>query len=119
MKTSPRILLPIVLIILSLAAPVVSATTTTLHKQLEEIADAHRGKMGISYHNLKTGESIALNADVPFPTASTIKTPVMCAAFDLLASGTGPYKTYYDTQVYDAATSTGGSGMIQNYRDVR
>jgi len=123
MKSTNRKLLTLLLLILCLGISIASAfstpTTGTLQTQLEEVAQAHRGKMGIFYRNLKTGEKVAINADTPFPTASTIKTSVMCAAFDLLANGTGPYKTYYDTQVYDAATSTSGSGWIQNYQDGR
>ncbi len=84
---------------------------------LERIVAEHDGIMGIYVRNLETSETLRVNADDPFPTASTIKLAVMCAAFDKLADGTGPYDSYYDTTVYDASTSTGGSGFIRNYID--
>lgn len=99
----------------------VTSTTTEFSDgvagDLEKIVAQHRGVMGIYCHNLKSGETIAINANEAFPTASTIKVAVLCTAMDMLASGTGPFNSYYDTRPYDASTSTGGSGFIRNYQD--
>jgi len=99
----------------------VTTETTTFSPgfqgRLEKIVAAHNGIMGVSLKNLKTGEEICINGDELFPTASTIKLAVMVAAFDALVKGTAPFKGYYDTKVYDAATSTGGSGFIRNFKD--
>jgi beta-lactamase class A len=106
----------------SAASPTLQVTsaTTTFRSgvigELEKVVASHRGVMGIAVKNLRTGEELAVNASEEFPTASTIKTPVMCAALELLANGTGPYKSYYDTKTYDASTSTGGSGFIRNHK---
>lgn len=99
---------------------VTSATTTFSPEftgKLEQAVAAHEGTMGIYIRNLKSGEEIAINADVPMPTASTIKVPIMCAAFDLLASGKGPFKDYYDTRILETSSSVGGAGFLQNYKD--
>lgn len=105
------------------AAPQVTSATKSFSKsftgELEQVVASHHGDMAVFCKNLDTGESFEVNADQPFPTASTIKTAVMCTAMDLLVSGNGPFKSYYDTKVYDASTSTGGSGIIQNYMDGR
>lgn len=85
--------------------------------ELEQIVASHHGTMGIYCHNFASGETIAINANESFPTASTIKLAVLCTAMNMLATGTGPFKTYYDTKPYDASTSTGGSGFIRNYKD--
>jgi beta-lactamase class A len=87
-----------------------------LQAELNAIAEAHEGDMGIYCRNLESGEVYAVNADEPFETASTIKTAVMCAAMDLLDKGTGPYKTYYDKMTYETSATSGGSGIIQNYK---
>jgi len=84
--------------------------------ELEKVAAAHHGTLGVYCQKLGTSETIAINADEPFETASTIKTAVMCTAFDLLDKGNGPFKSYYDTKVYDGSTSAGGSGLLQNYK---
>lgn len=85
--------------------------------ELQKIVVAHQGVMGIYCRHLGTSETIEVNPDEAFPTASTIKLAVMCAALYLLAKETGPFKDYYDTRKYDAATSTGGSGFLRNYKD--
>jgi beta-lactamase class A len=85
--------------------------------KLERIVAAHHGIMGLSLKNLRTGEELSINGNEKFPTASTIKLAVMCTAFDELTSPAGMFKSYYDTRVYDASTSTGGSGFVQHYQD--
>lgn len=85
--------------------------------ELERVAAAHRGDVGIYCHHLEKNETYKVNADVAVPTASTIKVPVMCAALDLLVQGTGPYKSYYDTRKFDAASTATGSGIIQKFKD--
>lgn len=108
------------------AAPTTSSITITSSTQsfspgftgeLEKVVAEHEGVMGIYIKHVKSGETVSINADEPMPTASTIKVPVMCAALDLLASGNGPFKDYYETRTLDAATSVGGAGFLQNYRD--
>ena len=45
------------------------------------------GHMGLMAKNLVTGDTVAYNADDRFPTASTIKLPVMAAYFDMVRRG--------------------------------
>ena len=101
-----------------------SCATTGLHRaqktprklkaQLMEVKNDFHGDMGISLHNLKTGDKIEINADAEFPTASTIKTAIMCEAFQQLSEGK---LRYYETRVYSTTMRKGGSGFIQNYKD--
>jgi beta-lactamase class A len=99
----------------------VTTATTTFSPgvvgSLERIVAAYRGQMGISVKHLVTSEELVVNGDEIFPTASTIKTAVMCTVFAELSSPTGMFTDYYATRKYDANTSTGGSGFIQNYKD--
>lgn len=85
--------------------------------ELEKEVAEFRGDMGIYYAKLDGSESIKINENVPFETASTIKTAVMVAAFDLLDSGKGPFKSYYDTRTYTTSSTAGGSGLLQNYKE--
>lgn len=85
--------------------------------ELERVAAGHHGILGLGLKNLDTGEELTVNGDEPFPTASTIKLAVLCAVFDELSSPSGRLKDYYATRTYDAATSTGGSGFVQRFRD--
>lgn len=102
------------------ALEVTSATTSFspgVRGELERIVAGHRGVMGICVKNVKTGEQISINGSEPFPTASTIKLAVMTTAFDRLARGAGPFRDYYDTRVYDAASSASGSGFLRQFRE--
>src|SRR5512147_1623686 len=52
-----------------------------LKSDLEQMAAKHQGKVALFARNLKTGETVAINADEPVQTASVIKLPVMIEAF--------------------------------------
>jgi beta-lactamase class A len=56
--------------------------TDSLGKELDAIADRFHGKIGYSLHHLKTGDSLERFGDVQFPTASTIKLAILCAAME-------------------------------------
>jgi beta-lactamase class A len=54
---------------------------SSLEARLAPLAKAHQGKVAIAVKHLGTGESYALNADEPMPTASLIKFPVMVETY--------------------------------------
>ena len=45
---------------------------TALKAAMESVADGFGGTLGYSLHHRARGERLALRADEPFPTASTI-----------------------------------------------
>ncbi|MFN0021190.1 MAG: serine hydrolase [Pirellulaceae bacterium] len=55
--------------------------TDTLQIKLAPLIEAHEGKVAVAVKNLKTGESFSHHADVPMPTASLIKLPIMVEAY--------------------------------------
>lgn len=52
-----------------------------LDEKLLPLLRAHEGKVACAVLQLKTGESFEFNADLPMPTASLIKLPVMVEAY--------------------------------------
>jgi beta-lactamase class A len=64
---------------LSLAHP--SAAEDPLANKLLPLVTAHEGKVALVVKHLKTGQSFSHNADVPMPTASLIKLPIMVEAY--------------------------------------
>ncbi len=52
-----------------------------LGSRLDPLIRAHKGKVAVAVKDLKTGESFDHDADVPMPTASLIKFPVMIEAY--------------------------------------
>lgn len=58
-----------------------SAFAGDLKSDLDQLISKHQGKVALFAKNLKTGETVAINADEPVTTASVIKLPVMIEAF--------------------------------------
>lgn len=85
-----------------------------LRKELDSIANAFSGKLGYSFHHLKTDERLERMGDEPFPTASTIKLAMLCAAMELQQEGK---VGYYDRIPLEKGDIEGGTGFMKNYRE--
>lgn len=58
-----------------------------LRKQIEQIASASRGRVGVAARVLETGESVAINRDGHFPMQSVYKLPIGMAVLQQVDSG--------------------------------
>ena len=58
-----------------------TAARGDLRDILMPLAEAHRGRVAIAVKHLETGESFSYRAEVPMPTASLIKFPVMVETY--------------------------------------
>ncbi|MEZ0483554.1 serine hydrolase [Fibrella aquatica] len=89
---------------LSYSQSVKSKPDTQLERKLTEALRGFRGEVGIYVQHLKTGKTVAINADSTFPTASTIKIPIMIGLFDQIQQGKISYQqevVYRDSLHYD------------------
>lgn len=85
-----------------------------MQQLIERAAEGAGGIVGVSAKNLLTGEEIAVNADLRFPTASTIKTAVMVEAYHQAAEG----KLSLDERLpLRAGDKVGGSGILNGLGD--
>lgn len=104
---------PIVVVAL-LALPLVAHAAVPAPSPLEtEIAaraKSFRGVFGLAAKNLATGETVLVNADTRFPTASTIKTPILVEAFRQI--GAGALKRD-QVLILDEKQKVGGSGVLR------
>jgi beta-lactamase class A len=80
-----------------------------MQHQIERAASDFQGVMGIAARNLLNGEEVTVNADAPFPTASTIKTGVMIEAYHQAAEGKLPLTSRITLKDAD---KVGGSGVL-------
>jgi beta-lactamase class A len=78
--------------------------------EIASIVRAFRGEMGVAAINLRTSETIAVDADTRFPTASTIKTAVMIEAWHQAAEGRLPMDSRIALRNAD---KVGGSGVLR------
>ncbi|HEY0609858.1 MAG TPA: serine hydrolase [Chitinophaga sp.] len=70
---------------------------------LRPYLERHHGISGIYVHHLKKNKVVAINADTVFPTASTVKVPIMIGIFDKIAKGELQYHQpliYKDSLLY-------------------
>ncbi|HJR59272.1 MAG TPA: serine hydrolase [Vicinamibacterales bacterium] len=72
------------------------------------------GVVGVAAKNLATGEELVVNGDMPFPTASTIKTAVMLEAWHQAADGVLSLDTVLTLRESD---KVGGSGVLNGLSD--
>ncbi len=97
----------------SLAQPHQGKTDERLTQQLTEALRGFRGEVGVYVQHLKTGKSVTINADTLFPTASTIKIPIMIGLFDQIRQGKVSYQqevVYRDSLHYD-------DGLVGSLKD--
>lgn len=99
-----------VLLMANLAAAVPSSTAES---RIAERLACFRGQLGVYARHLDTGETIAVDADARFPTASLIKTGVMVEVFQRLE--TGSLKRDQLVTLPDDA-KVGGSGVLHGLR---
>lgn len=70
-----------------IAALALLLSAASLQPRLEKIIREFPGTMGIVAKNLDTGEAVAVNGEVRFPTASLIKVAVMVEVYHQIAEG--------------------------------
>src|SRR4051812_42600125 len=75
----------LVAVLLSLLS--VKVFASNLQDALNTLAAQHKGKVAFFAKDLKTGSTVAIDPDVPVPTASVIKLPIMVEAFYEIKAG--------------------------------
>src|SRR5438874_9015180 len=90
-----------------------SSVDKDLQAKVDEIAKQHRGKVALFAENLKTGKSVAIDADEVIQTASTIKLTALVEAAHQIKDG----KKHWDDKVtLKKEDVVGGSGIFQFLR---
>jgi beta-lactamase class A len=97
--------------------PVPDADTSALSEQLDTLCSQFSGRIGYSFTNLNTSEHLTRNEAMEFPTASTIKLPVL-TALHAHAERTG--FDWNEPVPVDTVEVAPGSGILQYLsRDLR
>jgi beta-lactamase class A len=79
-------------------------TDSRLETKLKEAIAGYNGDIGIYVKNLRTGKTVAINADTIFPTASIVKVPIMIGVVHKLHTNELRYDsafTYKDSLLYE------------------
>lgn len=89
-------------------------TDKKLTAQLQNAISGFHGQAGIYVQNLKTGKTVAINADTLFPTASMIKVSIQCGLMDKIEKGELKYNqklVYRDSLLY------AGEDILGSFKD--
>lgn len=85
-------------------------TDKKLQQQLQAAISGFQGDIGLFIKNLRTGKTVAINADTIFPTASIVKVPILLGIMDKINSGELVYDssfTYKDSLLYEGSDILG------------
>jgi beta-lactamase class A len=89
--------------------PFQNASASPMTDQIAAVVRSFKGRMGVAAIDLRTGETLVVNADERFPTASTIKTAVMIETWQRVADGRLTMETVVPLR---AADKVGGAGIL-------
>jgi len=93
--------------------PAPDKTSIALQKTLADMVAAHHGKVALYATNLKTGQSVALDADQLVQTASTIKLALFLETFHQIKDG----KVKLEDRIpFKPEDKVQGSGLLQFMR---
>jgi beta-lactamase class A len=90
-------------ILLLITLTTFAQTDKKLTAQLQSLTKGFNGQTGIYVQNLKTGKTVAINADTLFPTASMIKVSILSGLMDKIEKGEMQYNqklVYRDSLLY-------------------
>ncbi len=76
-----------ILLVLACSSPALSQEDASLQGQLNALIAAHQGKVALYATDLRSGKSVALDADTPVPTASVIKLTILFEALKQIEAG--------------------------------
>ncbi|MFN3240953.1 MAG: serine hydrolase [Planctomycetota bacterium] len=85
-----------------------------LGERLAERLAQFDGEVGIYVHHLDNGQTVAIDADRTFPTASMIKVPILGALFDRIERGELGYR---DKLTYTADRLYAGEDLLGSFAD--
>jgi len=104
----------LLMLLLLMATATFAQTDKKLTAQLQEAIKGFNGQAGIYVQNLKTGKTVAINADTLFPTASMIKVSIQCGLMDKIEKGELKYNQklgYRDSLLY------AGEDILGSFKD--
>ncbi len=89
--------------------PLAAQEDQKLDQQIASIANAHKGKVALYAHNLRTGQTASLSPDLPVKTASVIKMGILLDAAEQIRAGKA---TLAERLVLTQPNQVPGSGVL-------
>lgn len=96
-------------LVFSLAAPACAQDDAALAQQLQSQISPYHGKVALFAIDLRSGRTVAIDADTPVPTASVIKLTILYDAVKTIQEGRA---SFADRLVLTKDNQVGGSGVL-------
>lgn len=96
-------------LLLCCAAPAYAQQDAALQARLHGMVAGYAGKVALYAVDLRSGKSVALDADTPVPTASVIKLTILYDALKDIEAGKA---SFADKLTLTKANQVGGSGVL-------
>ncbi|HMB93462.1 MAG TPA: serine hydrolase [Rhodothermales bacterium] len=91
-----------------------STPDTVLQARLDSLVHGFSGTVGLYVRHLSTGRTVAINADVVFPSASLIKVPILVKTFDAISKSK---LGYHQRIIYRDTLRTVGAGLLSAFKN--
>lgn len=89
-------------------------TDKKLASKIQQAIAGYNGDIGIYVKNLRTGKTVAINADTVFPTASIVKVPILVGIMDKLQKGE---LSYDSSLIYKDSLLYAGSDILGSFKN--
>lgn len=99
--------------LLSLHYCVAQPTDRKLQKKVEELFKGFNGEVGVYIKDLKSGKTVAINADTVFPTASIVKVPILIGMMDKINKGE---LSYHQPLIYKDSLLYAGVDILGSFK---
>lgn len=100
--------------LLSLQVCTAQLTDRKLQKKVDELLKGFNGEVGVYIKDLKTGKTVAINADTVFPTASIVKVPILIGIMDKINKGE---LSYHQPLIYKDSLLYAGVDILGSFKN--
>jgi beta-lactamase class A len=88
-------------------------TDHQLQAKVEALVQGFNGDIGVYIKNIKTGKTVAINADTVFPTASIVKIPILLGIMEKMQKGE---LSYHQSFIYKDSLLYAGSDILGSFK---
>lgn len=109
---SIRLFLILAALLLAVSRPAMAQDDPALQAELQSLSAAYQGKLALYATDLRSGKTVALNADTPVPTASVIKLTILFEALKQIQEGRAKLTDRLTLQKSDKVPGSGVLGLF-------
>src|SRR5688572_15484568 len=98
-----KLLCALVALLITAVTTIAQKSDKRLETKIKSLVKEFRGDVGLFIKNISMNETVAINADTVFPTASLVKVPILVGVMDKINRGELKFHqevVYHDSLLY-------------------